>query len=143
MKYQTQVTSSSICSSNFHLLDGTMNQPNKDRHDNNPPQPSIEQDDLCKELESATGGSAFSVLFDIATGLIPAKHVYKAVSGQYADEEKLMEKTGQTSIGDQIKWKVLPSTMNEKTQKGLEQARDSVLMEYALENHQFNKNMGN
>jgi hypothetical protein len=120
-----------------------MNKPNKDHDSNVNPQTSTDQEDLYKELESATGGSIFSVVYDVATSLSPLKHLLKATTGVYAEEEKVMERTGQTSFSDEVKWKLLPTTMMEKTIKGESQALESVTERYAKNNEQYNDNLDN
>ena len=74
-----------------------------------------------ESLQEAQGGS-FGPTFQDALMLPvrPFKNRIEAVTGELDKKSNIMAKTGQTSIGDALKWAFFPNSMAEKTGKGID-----------------------
>jgi len=116
----------------------------------NIPENQCDDDSLADELDSANGGSFLSVVSDVLdTGLkvvSPGYNFYSAAkdmaSGDAAKRADLMQKTGQTSFGDQVKWSLMPNTMSEKTAAGVQGALDEAAQDNTKQIDQYNKDHG-
>ena len=112
------------------------NQENVSENQNNPS--NIDQCPLDEQLNAATGGSfisGISDVFDTTIRLASGGGITGIGSPSIEERMKradLMNKTGQTSIGDALKWEFAPNTMEEKTRKGIQDA----LNEAAIKNEQ-------
>lgn len=116
----------------------------------NIPENQCDDDSLADELDSANGGSFLSVVSDVLdTGLKVVSPNYLAMSnikdmanGDAAKRADLMQKTGQTSFGDQVKWSLMPNTMSEKTAAGVQGALDEAAQDNTKQIDQYNKDHG-
>lgn len=84
---------------------------------------NINQISSDEELETANGGNFFDVVTDLT--ILPFKpqlDIIDNCNGTASKKREIMDATGQTGFWDGVKWSLLPTTMQAKTNEGIDQS---------------------